>query len=248
MATIHDFKGSVLDATQMHLGEGPAFDPITGKLCWLNILGKELHELDISSGQKAVHALPFMASVVARIDEKRQLLASEDGLFLRDRATGELSFHADFEPGKPGNRSNDGRVHSCGALWIGTMGKKAEDGAGGIYHVASGVVMGNRTGYNVFDQAVRFGGLLSFDVSFETEYEFIGTTLSVALLDSEFLNYLGAEAHLLTIDVMANPPAVIDVLAPGLVSVAEVPEPREWLLLATGLFLLGATRRLQPRR
>lgn len=140
MATIHDFKGSVLDATQMHLGEGPTFDPITGKLCWLNILGKELHELDISSGQKAVHALPFMASVVARIDEKRQLLASEDGLFLRDRATGELSFHADFEPGKPGNRSNDGRVHPCGALWIGTMGKKAEDGAGGIYHVARGVV------------------------------------------------------------------------------------------------------------
>ncbi|WP_312515718.1 NF038129 family PEP-CTERM protein [Massilia sp.] len=114
--------------------------------------------------------------------------------------------------------------------------------------VASGVVLGNRTGFNYFDQAVRFGGLLSFDVSFETEYELIGTTLSVALLDSDFLNYLGAEAHLLTIDVMANTPAVIDVLAPGLVSVAEVPEPGDWLLLATGLFLLAATRRLQQRR
>lgn len=114
--------------------------------------------------------------------------------------------------------------------------------------VVSGVVLGNRTGFNYFDQAVRFGGLLSFDVSFETEYELIGTTLSVALLDSDFASYLGAEAHLLTIDVLANTPAVIDVLAPGLVSVAEVPEPREWLLLATGLFLLGATRRLQQRR
>lgn len=114
--------------------------------------------------------------------------------------------------------------------------------------IVSGVVLGNRTGFNYFDQAVRFGGLLSFDVSFETEYELIGTTLSVALLDSDFANYLGAEVHLLTIDVMANTPAVIDVLAPGLVSVAEVPEPGEWLLLATGLFLLGATRRLQQRR
>jgi len=118
--------------------------------------------------------------------------------------------------------------------------------------VASGVVMGNRTGYNVFDQAVRFGGLLSFDVSFETEYELIGTTLSLALLDMDF-NYLGAEAHLLAIDVVANAPAMIDVLAPGLVSVAEVPaaevpEPRDWLLVATGLVLLGATRRLQQRR
>lgn len=140
MAEIHEFKGRALDATQMHLGEGPSFDPITGKLCWLNILGKELHELNISSGEKSVHALPFMASVVARIDEKSQLIASEDGLFIRNRATGELSLHADFEPGKPGNRSNDGRVHPSGALWIGTMGKKGEDGVGAIYHVSKGVV------------------------------------------------------------------------------------------------------------
>jgi len=120
-----------------------------------------------------------------------------------------------------------------------------------VGNIASGVVMGNRTGYNVFDQMVRFGGLLSFDVSFETEYELIGTTLSLALLDMDF-NYLGADAHLLAIDVVANAPATIDVLAPGLVSVAElpaaeVPEPRDWLLVATGLVLLGATRRLQQR-
>ena len=140
MPDIHDFKGKVLDPTQMTLGEGPSFDPIANTLCWLNILGKELHALDLTSNTKTVHALPFMASVVARIDEKRQLLASDEGLFIRDRATGELSLHADFEPGKPGNRSNDGRVHQSGALWIGTMGKKAEDGTGSIYHVAGGKV------------------------------------------------------------------------------------------------------------
>ncbi|NTF06569.1 SMP-30/gluconolactonase/LRE family protein [Agrobacterium rubi] len=140
MADIHPFSGTVLDHTQMLLGEGPSFDPITNKLCWLNILGKELHEYDPATGTKTVHALPFMASVVARIDEKRQLLASEEGLFIRDRATGDLFLHADFEPSKPGNRSNDGRVHQSGALWIGTMGKKAEEKAGSIYHVAKGVV------------------------------------------------------------------------------------------------------------
>lgn len=118
--------------------------------------------------------------------------------------------------------------------------------------IGNGVVLGNSTGFNAFTQAVRFGGLLSFDVSFETGYELIGTMLSVALLDNDW-GYVGADAHLLTIDVMANAPAVIDVLAPGLVAVAElpaaeVPEPRDWLLLATGLFLLGATRRLQQRR
>ena len=105
MPDIHDFQGKVLDPTQMMLGEWPSFDPITNTLCWLNILGKELHALDLTSNTKTVHALPFMASVVARIDDKRQLLASDEGLFIRDRATGELSLHADFEPGKPGNRS-----------------------------------------------------------------------------------------------------------------------------------------------
>lgn len=140
MVKVHEFAGSVLDSTPLLLGEGPSFDPVSGTAWWLNILEKELHELDPVSGKKNVFDLPFMASVVARIDDRQQLIASDDGLFIRDRATGELTLHADFEPGKPENRSNDGRMHQSGALWIGTMGKKSEDGAGAIYHVAKGVV------------------------------------------------------------------------------------------------------------
>ena len=34
--------------------------------------------------------------------------------------------------------------------------------------VVNGAVLGNRDGFNAFDQAVRFGGLISFNVSFET--------------------------------------------------------------------------------
>jgi sugar lactone lactonase len=140
MATLHPFAGKVLDETALQLGEGPTYDAATDTAWWFNILGKELHELHLASGKKSVHKLPFMASVLAKVDDDRQLIASENGLFLRQIATGELTLHTDFEPGKPGNRSNDGRVHASGALWIGTMGKSAEDGAGGIYHVANGTV------------------------------------------------------------------------------------------------------------
>lgn len=140
MATTHPFSGNILDETALQLGEGPTYDAATDTAWWFNILGKELHELQLTFGRKTVHKLPFMASVLARIDDDRQLIASENGLFLRQIATGELSLHTDFEPGIPGNRSNDGRVHASGALWIGTMGKSAEDGAGGIYHVANGTV------------------------------------------------------------------------------------------------------------
>lgn len=140
MTDIHDFKGKVLSAENSILGEGPTYDPGTDTVWWFNILGKELHELHLATGAKRVHALPMMASVLARIDAGRQLLATEEGLFIRDVATGALTLHAELEPGNTGNRSNDGRTHISGALWIGTMGKRAETGAGAIYHVARGKV------------------------------------------------------------------------------------------------------------
>ncbi|MDI7861524.1 SMP-30/gluconolactonase/LRE family protein [Rhizobiaceae bacterium n13] len=140
MTEVFEFRGRVLCEARLMLGEGPTYDPATDTTWWFNIKGKELHELHLTSGRKTVHPLPMMASVLARIDSARQLIASEDGLFLRDTATGALTPHAKLESDVLGNRSNDGRVHPSGALWIGTMGKHAEDGAGAIYHVAKGVV------------------------------------------------------------------------------------------------------------
>ena len=140
MATVFPFAGRVLDETPMTLGEGPTFDPSTGTAWWFNIVGRELHELHLASGRKTVHALPFMGSALAKISDHKQLIASDDGLFLRDTATGMLTLHAELEKDMPDNRSNDGRMHPSGALWIGTMGRKAQIGAGSIYHVAKGTV------------------------------------------------------------------------------------------------------------
>ncbi|MGV8936192.1 MAG: SMP-30/gluconolactonase/LRE family protein [Allorhizobium sp.] len=140
MNTIHPFAGTVLSGAALHLGEGPSYDPATDTLWWFDILGMALHEHDLAGGGKRVHSLPVMASVIAAIDAQRQLLATEQGLFLRDTTTGELSPHLAFETDRPTNRSNDGRVHPSGALWIGTMGKSAEAGAGTIYHIAGTTV------------------------------------------------------------------------------------------------------------
>lgn len=133
------FSGKILCDLNLELGEGPTFDPATGTAWWFNIKGRELHELHLESGRKTVHALPFLGSVFAVIDAGRQLIASDKGLFIRDTSTGELTAYAAIES-NPGNRSNDGRVHSSGSLWIGTMGRSAEKGAGAIYHIAKGVV------------------------------------------------------------------------------------------------------------
>ncbi|TCL75833.1 SMP-30/gluconolactonase/LRE family protein [Rhizobium sp. BK251] len=140
MTEIYDFEGKILCDTASVLGEGPTYDPDTNTVWWFNIIGKELHELALATGKNTVHALPMMGSVLARIDAKRQLLATDEGLFVRDTASGNLTFYAALEADKPENRSNDGRTHPSGALWIGTMGRHAEMQAGAIYHVAGGKV------------------------------------------------------------------------------------------------------------
>ncbi|OCW57129.1 SMP-30/gluconolactonase/LRE family protein [Hoeflea olei] len=134
------FSGSKLAAPACTLGEGPTYDPATDTAWWFDILGRKLIEYPLETGAARVHALPVMASVLARVDSGRQVIATETGLHLRDTASGRLELITPIEAGTAATRSNDGRVHPCGALWIGTMGKKAETGAGTIYHVARGKV------------------------------------------------------------------------------------------------------------
>ncbi len=170
MTTIHPFEGEILSPTLCELGEGPSFEVETNTLWWFNILGKALHGLDLATGLEKVHPLPVMGSVVARIDDARQLIASDKGLFIRDRATGGLSLHCELEPGQDGNRSNDGRVHPSGSLWIGTMGKTAADGAGAIYHVARGEVT------KLFDR-ISIPNSICFSPDGETAY-FVDTRVN----------------------------------------------------------------------
>jgi sugar lactone lactonase YvrE len=121
------------------LGEGPIYDPSTGTVWWFNIVGREMHGLHLDSQAKSVQPLNFLASVLALVDGERQLVASDQGLFLRDTETGLFEQYGSIED-KPGNRTNDGRVHVSGALWVSTMGRNAEKEAGAIYHVARGTV------------------------------------------------------------------------------------------------------------
>ena len=129
---------TILSEQRCHLGEGPAYDPVTDTAWWFDILERVLFEADLASRQVTAHPLPVMASMLAFIDDRRQLLAAEDGLYVRDVADGRLTLHTPLEADNAATRSNDGRSHPCGALWIGTMGRKAEKSAGAIYHFHRG--------------------------------------------------------------------------------------------------------------
>lgn len=117
-------------------------------------------------------------------------------------------------------------------------------------NIIDGVRFGNGELDNLFDQAVNFGGLFSFDVSFDLLPTHSGVTFAVALMNDALDAYLGADVHLLTIDLASGLPVDLTVFAPALADateLAEVPEPAAWLLLAAGLLLIGMTRRLQQR-
>jgi len=70
------------------LGEGCTYDPATDTAWWFDILEQTLFQADLASGAVTSRALPLMASVLAFIDDQRQLLATENGLYVRDVVDG----------------------------------------------------------------------------------------------------------------------------------------------------------------
>lgn len=116
--------------------------------------------------------------------------------------------------------------------------------------LATGFRIGNETGLNSVLFELLSAATIRFDVRFETGASGDGTTFSAALLD-EFYGNLGVDANdlrpLVQIDLMPGSADVLSVTA-GLADVNAVPEPSDLALLVTGLFLIGAMRRVQARR
>jgi sugar lactone lactonase len=129
---------SVLSHTLCALGEGPTFDRRTNTLLWFDINNSTLHAYNFTTHEETTQSLPFMASAIFSVDAARQIVLSEHGLHIRDRATGALSLHHGVEADTALTRSNDARAHPCGAIWFGTMAKDETDSAGAFYHYFKG--------------------------------------------------------------------------------------------------------------
>jgi sugar lactone lactonase len=122
------------------LGEGPMVHAPSGQLFWFDILGCKLLEQSVSGGPTRVHELPNMASAAATLDADRLAIVTEDGLYERVLSTGAMRRLLPIEADNAVTRSNDSRVHPSGAMWVGTMGKNCETGAGAIYWLCRGTL------------------------------------------------------------------------------------------------------------
>lgn len=113
------------DSRPCELGEGPLWHPLRHELFWFDILNRTLHS------RAASWPFDVYVSAAGWISRDELLVASETGLFRFDLTTATRTLVA--AAGTADTRSNDGRADRQGGFWFGTMGKKAETGAGVIW-------------------------------------------------------------------------------------------------------------------
>lgn len=126
----------IFDNRVCALGEGPLWHPLRKQLFWFDILGQRM--LSVEQGQPRQWRFPEIVSAAGWVDRNMLLIAGERDLFLFDIETEEVQTLVDLESDNRVTRSNDGRADPLGGFWIGTMGKKAEPGAGAIYRYFRG--------------------------------------------------------------------------------------------------------------
>ena len=128
----------VFDDRPCELGEGPLWHPGRRQLFWFDILGQRLLSRDDTGPRE--WQMGERASAAGWIDDDRLLIATETGLYRFDLASGARDLLAPLEADRAETRSNDGRTDPWGGFWIGTMGVRAQPGAGAIHRFHDGRV------------------------------------------------------------------------------------------------------------
>lgn len=126
------------DHRRCELGEGPLWHPIREQLFWFDILNNKLLSQDANGPREWL--FDRRVSAAGWVSRNVLLVATETGLISLDLETGAQDAVALVEADRAETRSNDGRADPQGGFWFGTMGKKAETGAGAIYRYYRGEV------------------------------------------------------------------------------------------------------------
>lgn len=126
----------IFDDRPCTLGEGGLWHPERQQFFWVDILGQRL--LSRQGNEKLEWRFDDTISALGWIDAEQLLVAGEGALQTFHIETGKREKICAPEADVPTNRSNDGRADPHGGFWIGTMGRKAEKGAGAFYRYYRG--------------------------------------------------------------------------------------------------------------
>lgn len=128
------------------VGESIVWDERSGSLFWVDIVGKRIHRLRLSSGEHQQWATPDFVTALGLREDGGALVSFTKSICLWDFDEHFEPF-VEIEPALPGNRINECVVAPDGSYWVGTMQNNiAADGApqamdantGAYYRVESG--------------------------------------------------------------------------------------------------------------
>ncbi|MGW8060721.1 SMP-30/gluconolactonase/LRE family protein [Streptomyces ziwulingensis] len=115
------------------LGEGPTWDPATGRLLWIDILGSRVHTYDPATGRRTLRRTDQHVGAVKPRAGGGLVLNLRDGIGLLDP---DDTFRWLHREAVPGCRANDAAVAPDGTLWAGTMRYDEAPGGGTLSRVA----------------------------------------------------------------------------------------------------------------
>ncbi|MFE2062459.1 SMP-30/gluconolactonase/LRE family protein [Streptomyces sp. NPDC059467] len=121
-------------AAEATLGEGPTWDPATGRLIWIDILGSRVNTYDPSTGRRTTRTTDQHVGAVKPRANGGLVLSLRDGVALLDPDDTFRWLH--HEP-VAGRRANDAAVAPDGSLWAGTMRYDETTGGGTLSRVAA---------------------------------------------------------------------------------------------------------------
>ncbi|HEV2352629.1 MAG TPA: SMP-30/gluconolactonase/LRE family protein [Puia sp.] len=128
-------KASVLYSSRCELGEGPYWHAQRKSCFWVDIEARKIFEYKWLTGVTTVKILPSRVSLVVQDSNDQLILALEGGIAKYDFDTDALDCILDLERELLDHRPNDGKVDPKGRLWLGTMHREFNHGAGSLYSI-----------------------------------------------------------------------------------------------------------------
>ncbi|MGW5210266.1 SMP-30/gluconolactonase/LRE family protein [Streptomyces sp. NPDC004051] len=132
------------------LGEGPTWDPATGRLLWIDILNSRVHSYDPATGRRTLRRTEQHVGAVKPRAGGGLVLNLRDGIGLLDP---DDTFRWLRHEPVPGRRGNDAAVAPDGTLWAGTMRYDEATGGGTLTRIS-----GDGTAETVLDDVTVSNG------------------------------------------------------------------------------------------
>jgi sugar lactone lactonase YvrE len=117
------------------LGEGPVWQAAENAVYFVDIKGRNIHRLTVTTGQTQTWKAPGQPGFIAPLAEHGFVCGLPGGLYRFDAGSGQFSKLKEVEAHLPGNRLNDGFVDASGHLWFGSMDDSEEQPSGTLYRV-----------------------------------------------------------------------------------------------------------------